>query len=101
MTIESLATDENVVDSILWSLTRSKAIWMNPELLNLVESAASPRQADRIVFMRTGSRKKGRAAHAYACALRDHPDAPLGALIAVLRSPNGLKKLEAALYPRS
>jgi len=78
-------------------LTRSKAIWMNPELLNLVESASSPTKAHALVFQSTGSQKKAKAGHWYACAIRDFGKDSLGALTAVLNSPQGAKKLEELL----
>lgn len=78
-------------------LTRSKAIWLNPELLNLVESAPSPSQAFVLVFNKTGSQRKAKAGRWYACAIRDYGKDSLGALTAVLRSPQGAVKLEELL----
>ena len=78
-------------------LTRSKAIWNNPALLNLVESAPSPTKAHALVFKSTGSQKKAKAAHYYACAIRDYGKDSLGALTAVLRSPQGAERLEKLL----
>jgi hypothetical protein len=78
-------------------LTRSKAIWKNPELLDLVESARSPTEAYARVFKSTGSQKKAKAGRWYACAIRDYGKDSLGALMAVLNSPQGAEKLEVLL----
>ncbi len=78
-------------------LTRSKAIWKNTELLNLVESSSSPSNAFSVVFQHTGKRKKALAARWYACAIRDYGPDSLGALVAVLQSPRGAEKLEQLL----
>jgi len=78
-------------------LVHSKAIWKNPELLKLVEDSPNPTQAHKNVFIKTGSKRKAKAAHWYACAIRDHGDESLGTLVAVLRLPQGEKKLEELL----
>jgi hypothetical protein len=82
---------------IIGYLTRSKAIWTCPELLNLVESASSPTKAYALVFKYTGSQKKAKAGRWYACAIRDHGKDSLGALTAILNSPHGAEKLEVLL----
>lgn len=78
-------------------LTRSKAIWTCPELLKLVESASSPTNAYALVFKHTGKQKKALAGRWYACAIRGYGKDSLGALTAVLNSPQGAEKLEALL----
>ncbi len=78
-------------------LTRSKAIWSNPELLSLVESAPSPNQAFALVLQETGSQRKAKAGRWYACAVRDFGKDSLGALTAVLRSPQCADRLEKLL----
>lgn len=88
--------EDDAVDLIGY-LTRSKAIWTNPELLNLVESAPSPTKAFALVLQSTGSQKKARAGRWYACAIRDFGKDSLGALTAVLNSPQGAEKLEVLL----
>lgn len=86
---------------IIGYLTRSKAIWMNPELLKLVESASSPTHAFTLVLQKTGSQKKAKAGRWYGCAIRDFGKDSLGALTAVLNSPQGAEKLEELLTTTS
>jgi hypothetical protein len=96
--------NEDEAVELIGYLTRSKAIWMNPELLNLVESAPSPTKAYALVLQSTGSQKKAKAGRWYACAIRDFGKDSLGALTAVLNSPQGAVKLEVLLtttYPGS
>lgn len=92
--------EDDIID-ILGYLTRSKAIWKNPELLNLVESAPSPTKAQALVLKRTGKKKKGVAAYYYASAIRDFGKESLGALTAILNSPQGVEKLEELLTTTS
>lgn len=82
-------------------LTRSKAIWNNPALLNLVESAPSPTKAYALVLKNTGSQRKAKAGRWYACAIRDFGKAQLGGLVAVLKSSQGAEKLEELLTTTS
>lgn len=89
--------EEDDAVELIGYLTRSKAIWTSPELLNLVESAPSPTKAFALVLQRTGSQKKAKAGRWYACAIRDFGKDSLGALTAVLNSPQGAEKLEALL----
>lgn len=89
-------SEDDAVD-LVGCLIRSKAIWSNPELLNLVEVAPSPNKAFAIVLAHTGSQKKARAGRFYACALRDYGYASPGALVALLQSPQGAEKLEKLL----
>ena len=89
--------DENDVIDLVGFLTRSKAIWTCPELLALVELAPSPNKAFAMVLQKTGSQKKAKAGRWYACAIRDFGNDSLGALVAVLRSPQGAEKLERLL----
>jgi hypothetical protein len=86
--------NENDAIELVGFLTRSKAIWTSPELLNLVESASSPNQAFTLVLQKTGSQRKAKAGRWYACAIRDFGKDSLGALTAVLQSPQGALKLE-------
>ena len=79
---------------IVGYLTRSKAIWKDPVLLALVESAPSPTKAFALVLQKTGSQKKAKAGRWYACAIRDFGKDSLGALTKVLQSPQGAEKLE-------
>lgn len=63
------------IDELLRLLTRSKAIWMVPDLLNLTESAENANHAYKLVFFKTNKRRKAIAARWYAIALRNfHPD---------------------------
>jgi len=89
--------DEDDAVMVIGFLTRSKAIWNNPALLNLVESAPSPTKAYALVLKETGSQKKAKAGRWYACAIRDFGKDQLGGLVAVLRSPQGVEKLEELL----
>ncbi len=93
--------DEAQVDDLMLYLTRSKVIWTNPELLNLVESEPSPTKAFTLVLRSTGSQKKAKAARWYACAIRDFGKDSLGAFASVLRSPQGAEKLERLLLTTS
>jgi len=65
---------EPSVDAILLvgMLTRSKAIWKNPELLKLVEATPSPNKAFKVIFQKTGSQRKAKAARYYRMAMRDY-----------------------------
>ncbi|MEX0999929.1 MAG: hypothetical protein WD000_08230 [Thermodesulfobacteriota bacterium] len=93
--------NDDQANELVGYLTRSKAIWTNPELLNLVEAAPSPSKAYTIVLKHTGSQKKAKAARWYACALRDYGDASPGTLVAVIQSPQGAEKLEKLLTSTS
>ena len=93
-------TESEAVE-IIGYLTRSKAIWKNPELLNLVGATSSPSQAYREVFMNTGSVRKAKAGRFYRMAMRDYGEVPLGTLVAVLRLPQGEEKLEELLTTSS
>ena len=99
-------TERRVIDDddaveLVGYLKRSKAIWKNPELLNLVESAPnpSPSQVFLHVLKHTGSRRKALAARWYACAIRDYGEESLGSLVVILQSPRGAEKLEQLLTP--
>lgn len=89
--------NEDDAVELIGFLTRSKAIWKNPELLKLVESAPSPNKAFAKVLEKTGSQRKARAGRWYACAIRGFGKDSLGALTAVLNSPQGAEKLEVLL----
>ena len=78
-------------------LTRSKAIWKNPELLKLVEGTPSPNKAFSVVLQHTGSRRKAKAARWYRMAMRDYGEHSPGALVSVLQSPQGAARLEMLL----
>ena len=93
-----VANDDDAVELVGY-LIRSKAIWKNLELLNLVTSAQSPTSAFSLVLQQTGSRKKALAARWYACALRDYGEESLGTLVAILQNPQGAEKLEHLLTP--
>lgn len=93
--------NENEVIDLVGFLTRSKAIWTNPELLNLVESAPSPTKAFTLVLRSTGSQRKAKAARWYACAIRGFGKDSLGAFVSVLRSPQGAERLERLLLTTS
>lgn len=67
-------------------LARSKAVWMNPELLNLTEGAESPNQAYQAVLHHTDSRKKAKAANLLAIAFRDFPKPTVGASMRFARA---------------
>lgn len=68
-------------------LARSKAVWMDSKLLNLVEGANSPNHAFKLVMEKTGKRKKALAARWYAVALREADNRPLvGAAVRFMRA---------------
>jgi hypothetical protein len=60
------------VDRFVELIARSKAIWLKPELLNLVAVASSPSAAYDLVLEKTGKRKKALAARWLAVAVRDY-----------------------------
>ncbi len=93
--------NENDAIELIGFLTRSRAIWTDPALLNLVESAPSPNQAFTLVLKETGSQRKAKAGRWYACAIRDFGKDSLGALTAVLQSPQGVEKLEKLITTTS
>ncbi len=86
--------NENDAIELIGFLTRSKVIWTDPELLNLVESSSSPTHAFTLVLKETGSQRKAKAGRWYGCAIRDFGKDSLGPLTTVLRSPQGAEKLE-------
>ncbi len=92
-----MVMDENDAVELIGFLVKSKAIWKNPELLTLVESAPSPTKTHTMVLNHTSSRRKALAARWYACAIRDYGKDSLSALVAVLQSPQGVEKLEKLL----
>ena len=67
-----LLTDAESIARFVELLAHSKAVWINPELRNLVAIASSPSAACKLVLQKTGSRKKAKAAHKFAQALRDY-----------------------------
>ncbi len=93
-------TENDAID-LIGFLTRSKAIWKNPELLTLVESASSPSNAFTLVLQKTGNQRTAKAGRWYGCAIRDFGKDSLGALAAILRSPQGVEKLEQLLTTAS
>lgn len=60
------------IDYLVELLAHSKAVWMVPELQNLVAMASSPSAAQKLVLKRTGKQKKAKAAHKFAQAFRDY-----------------------------
>jgi hypothetical protein len=46
------------IDRLVKLLTRSKAIWMVPDLLNLVESVENPNHAYKLIFDKVNKRKE-------------------------------------------
>lgn len=87
----------NLAIDLVGMLTRSKAIWKNPELLNLVEGTPSPNKAFCVVLKNTGSRRKAIAARWYRMAMRDYGEHSPGALVSILQSPQGAARLELLL----
>jgi len=59
-------------DRIVELMARAKAVWMDPDLLNLTEKASSPSDAFKIVLVETGKRKKALAARWYKIVGRDY-----------------------------
>lgn len=68
----ALLTDASSIDRFVELLAHSKAVWIVPELRNLIAIATSPSAAHKLVLQKTGSRKKAKAAHKLAQALRDY-----------------------------
>ncbi len=71
MNYKILATNTDVSDYVEL-LVRSKAVWNEPELLSLTQSATSPKVAYKLVLRKTGKRNLAEAAKFYAVACRDH-----------------------------
>ena len=82
---------------IVGLLTRSKAIWKNPDLLKLVERTPSPNNAFSVLMKHTGSRRKALAARWYRMAMRDYGEQSPGTLVSILQSPQGAARLEKLL----
>jgi hypothetical protein len=78
-------------------LTRSKAIWKNPDLLKLVESTPSPNNAYKVVFQKTGSRRKAKAGREFRMAMRDYGEYSPGTLVRFIQLPHGAEQLEKLL----
>ena len=87
----------NLAIDLVGMLTRSKAIWKNPELLKLVESTPSPNKAFNVVLQHTGSQRKAKSARWYRMAMRDYGEHSPGALVSILQSPRGAARLEVLL----
>lgn len=85
-------------------MTRSKAVWLAPVLLNLTESADSPSKAYDLVLNETGKRKKALAARWYAIACRDFGQDLVGACSRWLRhtkrGPESLKQFLSIALPQ-
>lgn len=90
---------ENVsdVNRLVELLAHSKAVWIVPELRNLVAIASSPSAAHKLVLEKTGKQKKAKAAHKFAQALRDHEPLLVRSAIRYLEGPGDLRpeKLKA------
>lgn len=67
-----VVSTEKQVDEFVDLLARSKAVWMSPELLNLVATVSSPSSAYELVLQKTGSRRKAKAGRWLAIAVRDY-----------------------------
>lgn len=74
------------VDRFVELIARSKAIWLNPELLNLVAMASSPSSAYDLVLQKTSKRKMALAARWLAVALRDYEPMQVRSAIRYLKS---------------
>lgn len=74
------------VDRFVELIARSKAIWLTPELLNLVAMASSPSSAYDLVLQKTDKRKKALAARWLAVALRDYEPMQVRSAIRFLQS---------------
>lgn len=70
--MNALLIDATSIDRFVELLAHSKAVWITPELRNMVAIASSPSSASKLVFQKTGSRKKAKAAHKFAQAVRDY-----------------------------
>jgi hypothetical protein len=67
--MKELLIDAASIDRFVELLAHSKAVWINPELRNMVAIASSPSAANKLVLQKTGSRKRAKAAHKLAQAL--------------------------------
>jgi hypothetical protein len=70
--MKDLLIDVTSIDRFVELLAHSKAVWICPELRNMVAIASSPSAAGKLVLQKTGSRKKAKAAHKFAQAIRDY-----------------------------
>ena len=69
---KQLLTDASSINRYVELLAHSKAVWINPELRNLVAVVSSPSAAYKLVLQKTGAQKKAKAAHKFAQAIRDY-----------------------------
>lgn len=84
-------------DRLVELIAHSKAVWIVPELRNLVATASSPSSAHQLVLQKTGKEKKAKAAHKFAQALRDYEPLLVRSAIRYLEGPGDLRpeKLKA------
>lgn len=84
---KKLLTDKESIDQFVELIAGSKSVWMNPELQNIVAAASSPSSASKIVLEKTGSRKKAKAAHKLAQALKNYEPLLVRSAIRYLKGP--------------
>lgn len=84
---------ENVTDAdrLVELIAHSKAVWIVPELRNLVAIASSPSAAQKLVLKETGKQKKAKAAHKFAQALRDYEPLLVRSAIRFLEGPGNFR----------
>jgi hypothetical protein len=87
--MKELLIDAASIDRFVELLAHSKAVWINPELRNMVAIASSPSAANKLVLQKTGSRKRAKAAHKLAQALRDYGPMLVRSAIRFLEGPCG------------
>lgn len=78
-------------DRLVELIAHSKAVWIVPELRNLVAIASSPSSAHKLVLQKTGKQKKAKAAHKFAQALRDYEPLLVRSSIRYLEGPGGFR----------
>jgi hypothetical protein len=88
--MKTLLVDAQSIEKFVDLIARAKAIWTNPELLNLTVMASSPSEAYDLVLQKTGKRKKALAARWYAILLRDYEPIMVRAALRRIQDPNGL-----------
>ena len=70
--MNALLIDATSIDRFVELLAHSKAVWIVPELRNMVAIASSPSAAYKLVLKKTGKKAKAKAAHKLAQAVRDY-----------------------------
>lgn len=89
--MKQLLIDASSIERFVELIAHSKAVWINPELRNMVAKVSSPSAAHKLILKKTGSRKKAKAAHKLAQALRDYEPMLVHSSIRYLESSGELR----------